>query len=223
MSTTTAIRLEEAIRSGQKGQAQQILTSDPEALYQKTTDGISMILLAAYYRNASMLSEILSFHPVLSLHEAAATGNTERTKNLLEEHLLPVDAFSEDGFTALGLACFFGHSEIVHLLLQKGANINLASANAVRVTPLHSAVAAQQPEITEILLQHGAEVEAQQPQGFTPLHQAAHAGHLQLVELLLRYGASCNTISKDGHTPLDMAQEKGWADVAAILEKCQTI
>jgi uncharacterized protein len=223
MSSTTAIRLEEAIRSGHQGQAQEIISTDPEVLYQKTTDGISMILLAAYYRNASMLSELLSFHPVLSLHEAAATGNAERVKNLIEEHFLAVDTASEDGFTALGLACFFGHKEVVHTLLEKGANVNLYSSNAVKVTPLHSAVAAQQPEVAKILLDHGAAPEAQQPQGYTPLHQAAHAGHVALTELLLSYNASCDTLSHDGHTPLDMAREKGWDDVAAILEKCQTI
>ncbi len=221
MSSTTAIRLEEAIRSGQQGQAQEILSTDPDVLYQKTTDGISMILLAAYYRNASMLSELLSFHPVLSLHEAAATGNTERVNNLIEGHFLPVDTYSEDGFTALGLACFFGHTEVVKLLTDKGANVNLPSSNTMRVTPLHSAVAAQHLNVAQLLLEKGADPEITQPQGYTPLHQAAHAGHLKLVELLLGYGASCNVLSQDGHTPLDMAREKGWADVAAVLEKCQ--
>ena len=46
-----------------------------------------------------------------------------------------------DGFFALGLAAFFGHTETVTWLLDHGADVNQNASNAQRVTALHGAVA----------------------------------------------------------------------------------
>lgn len=47
--------------------------------------------------------------------------------------------------------------------------------------------------LAEILLQHGANVNAKNDYGKTPLHEAAEEGDIDTVELLLRYGADVNT------------------------------
>ena len=98
-------------------------------------------------------------------------------------------AFAPDGFTALGLASFFGHREAAELLLAAGARVNDQSRNAMRVAPLHSALAGGHAEIVELLLDAGADVNAVQADGYTPLHEAAQHGDQPLAERLVAAGS----------------------------------
>src|SRR5579864_5486291 len=60
----------------------------------------------------------------LTIHEAAAMGVTSRLQTLLDADPSLVNTFGEDGFQALALAVFFGHSEAAELLLARGADPN---------------------------------------------------------------------------------------------------
>ena len=63
----------------------------------------------------------------LNLFEASATGQEERVKALLEKQPNLVKTHSPDGFSALGLAVFFGQKRAAEMLLAKGAPVNEAS------------------------------------------------------------------------------------------------
>ena len=60
--------------------------------------------------------------------------------------------------------------------------------------PLHSAAATGDPdvryELAKLLLEHGAEPNARQQDGFTPLMAADQHGDDRLRSLLLEYGAT---------------------------------
>ena len=84
----------------------------------------------------------------------------------------------------LGLACFFGHTEIAQRLLDKGADPNLASGNTLRVAPLHSAIAANSPAIVELLLSRGARTDIEDASGYTPVTSAAAHGNPAIIKLL---------------------------------------
>uniref|UniRef100_UPI000B4DA131 B-cell lymphoma 3 protein-like n=1 Tax=Lonchura striata TaxID=40157 RepID=UPI000B4DA131 len=58
-------------------------------------------------------------------------------------------------------------------------------------SPLLHAVESGSLEMAELLLQHGASVNAQSYAGCTALHAAAGRGLLRLLRLLLRCGADC--------------------------------
>jgi len=70
---------------------------------------------------------------------------------------------------------------------------------------LHLAIVAEHEEITELLLENGADIniKARDQYGGTPLHWAAFLGHKQMVEMLVEAGAEINAQDKDGKTPLD--------------------
>ena len=155
------------------------------------------------------------------MFEAAAAGALDRVKAIVDEDVdVSADlanAFAQDGFTALGLAAFFGHEDVAAYLLNKGAQVNTASQNRMRVMPLHSAVAGRHIGIARRLLEAGADVNASQADGFVPLHSAAQNGQIDMIELLLAYGANVNTPNDDGKTALAYALEEGQAEAANVL------
>jgi ankyrin repeat protein len=137
----------------------------------------------------------------LDVFEAAAIGDVERLRQRLADNPSLATAWSEDGFTALHFAAFFGHPEAAKLLVERGADLEARSTNtefALDASPLHSASAAGQLEVCEVLLDAGADVNAVQHGGYTALLDAAANQNEQLVELLLERGADRTARLDDG-------------------------
>jgi len=213
----------EAVKAGDVERVKPLIESDPALVNAADESGNSAVLLAVYYGRKTILELLLSHGPELSLFEASAAGDGERVKALLGEdpdlEMDRVNSFAHDGFTPLGLASFFGHGDVVELVLSRGAEVNLASANRMQVMPLHSAVAGRHAGIARTLLEHGADVNAAQQDGFVPLHEAAQNGQLDMIELLLDYGADVGAKNADGLTALAIAVQEGHAGAAELLRQ----
>src|SRR5207302_4805426 len=101
--------------------------------------------------------ELLAGDPVLDVFEAAALGRTKRLRELLDKDPSLANAWAGDGFQPLGLASFFGHTDAVRVLVERGAEVNSASRNRMKVMPLHSAAATgaaqARYEIAKLLLE----------------------------------------------------------------------
>lgn len=147
-----------------------------------------------YRGDQARAEELLASNPELDVFEAAAVGRTERLRELLDEDPSLANAWAKDGFQPLGLASFFGHTDAVRLLLERGAEVNSPSRNEMKVMPLHSAAATPEPsaryEIAKLLLERGADPNARQQDDFTPLMAADQHGDERLGELLTEYGAT---------------------------------
>jgi len=70
-------------------------------------------------------------------------------------------------------------------------------------TPLHTATLEENVEAARLLIEKGAEVNAQDKHGNTVLHLART--HAELAELFIKAGAKVNRVNKRGKTPLDEA------------------
>jgi ankyrin repeat protein len=209
----------DAVKTGDAGWVRELLQANPALVNARSSTGESAILLATYYGRTEIAGLLLAADPTLSLFEAVAVGQANVVAEGLEAQPDLVNAYSHDGFTPLALASFFGHDQIVALLLARGAEVNAVSQNAMRVMPLHSAVAGQHLRVARALLAHGAEVNAAQAGDFTPLHGAAQNGQLEMVALLLSYGATVNPHSAGEQTPLALALEGGHEQVANLLRQ----
>lgn len=194
-----------------------LLAQQPQLAEQKTTHQISPIMLASYYKKPHIAKAIAAFVQELNIFDACVVGKFDDVTLLVFKEPTLVNSFSSDGFTPLGLACFFEHEEIARFLVLKGAEINLASKNGFNVFPIHSAVAANNFNITKMLLAHGAYPNVCQKSGAAPLHAAAQLGNIELIILLLEHGAEVTLRMEGGKLPADLAAEKGFNEIAEIL------
>jgi uncharacterized protein len=213
---SAAEQLLEAIRRGDANEVAKLVERHP-ALVGERQSGISAVLLAVYSGHPEIARIFLDHGATLDVFEASAVGDVDRLRELLVEDPSRVNDFAPDGFTPLGLAAFFRHPEAVRLLLANGADVNLASRNTQRVTPLHSAVAGGSVEIVRDLLAHGPDVHARQDLGFTPLHGAAADGNEEMIGLLLAHGSDRAARTDAGKTAADIARERGKEKVARLL------
>jgi ankyrin repeat protein len=151
-------------------------------------------VLQAVYRGDRDEAERLAGGRELDVFEASALGRTERVRELVDADPSLANAWADDGFQPLGLASFFGQPETARVLVEQGADVNSASRNQMKVMPLHSAAAAQDPhvrhEIAELLLEAGADPNARQQDDYTPLMAADQHGDARLRELLVAHGAT---------------------------------
>lgn len=210
-------QLETFIENGQQDEIIALLTSQPQLATQPTSHQISPLLLACYYKKQEIAKIITEFIPELNLFEACAVGKFDDVTFSIMKNPKAINSFSADGFTPLGLACYFGHDEIARYLALKGAEINVPSNNGFNVFPIHSAVANNNFNIAKMLLNNGAYPNVCQKSGIAPLHSAAQLGNIEMIILLLEHGADITLRMEGGKLPADLADEKGFNEIAAIL------
>jgi ankyrin repeat protein len=203
------VNIFELIDAGDEDTLRDELDLDPDLAARRGADGLSPVLYALYNGKSKLVEPLLAANPPLDVFDAAAVGRTRGLEELLDGEPELVTSWSNDGFTALHLAAFFGQVEAAKILVERGAEVNLVARNAsIHVTPLQSAAAGSHPGIVKLLLEHGADPNAAQDGGFTPLHSAASNDDRESAEALLEAGADPSLANDDGKTPADLAGEQ---------------
>jgi len=208
-----------AIRAKDVARAKTLLAQDPGLAEFKNPQGETPALLAIYYRTGEVLEALLATGIRLSIFEAAAAGETDRVRDLLDGDPGLLSSFSVDGWTPLHLASHFGQLETMKLLLSRGADVHSRSKNALSNTPLHAAAAGGSASAVARLLENRADPNAAQHGGWTALHQAAQSGNLEMIDALLARGANINVKSDDQTTPLGMALKGNRAAPTDLLRR----
>ncbi len=194
------------IAAGDEAALRDQLDLDPDVAAKRNAEGLSPVLYALYNGKSELVDPLLEANPPLDVFDSAAVGRTRGLEELLDGEPALVRAWSNDGFTALHLAAFFGEKSAVKILLERGADVNLVARHeSIHVTALHSAAAGSHQAIVKLLLEHGADPNAAQDGGFTPLHSAARNDDRESAEALLEAGADPSLENDDGKTPADLA------------------
>jgi ankyrin repeat protein len=155
-------------------------------------------LLQALYRGDRDEADRLAADRELTVFEAAALGRTDRVRELVEGHPEVANAYGDDGFHPLGLACFFGNVDAARVLLESGADVNALSRNEqIQTAAIHAAAAANSKdgeatryELAELVLDHGADPNLEQGGGFRAIDAARQNGDTRVEALLLERGAT---------------------------------
>jgi uncharacterized protein len=155
-------------------------------------------ILEALYRGDAETAHRLAEGAELDVFEAAALGEAARLRELLNEDPGRANAFGDDGFHPLGLACFFGRLDAARVLLERGADVNALSRNEhIQTAAIHAAAASGETdadaktryELVRLVLDHGADPNLPQPGGFRAIDAARQNGDERLERLLKERGA----------------------------------
>jgi ankyrin repeat protein len=119
--------------------------------------------------------------------------------------------------TPLHLSALIGDTELVHICLKAGANVD--ANDLCKLTALHCSAWCGHKDVAEILLTAGASVDAEDCSKKTPLYMSAERGHKEIVEILLKAGASVDAEDLSKKTPLHLSAERGHKEVVEILLK----
>jgi ankyrin repeat protein len=209
----------DAIASGDAKRLERFLAREPEAVSARDGDGVSAVRRALYAGNPELAEVLVAAGAELDPFDAAALGDVDALKRAIGRRRSLVNALSEDGFTPLHLAAYFGGLDAARFLLERGADVHARSTNRSlpSLTPLQSAAAGRRTDVAALLLEHGADPNSTQAGGWTALHAAAANGNAELVRLLLKRGAKAGQLSDDRTPPIEFAIVNGHREVVALL------
>jgi ankyrin repeat protein len=208
----------EAIQSGDPSRVGALLDADPSLANARNDQGTSALAYSAYVRKPEITVLLETRGAEVDIFAAAMLGRSETIAQQLAGNKSLATLLSRDGWTALHLAAFFGHVDAARELLNKGAVINARSTNAMKNMPLHAAAAGRSLPVVTLLIERGADTNAQQHGGWTPLHSASANGDLEMVRALVEGGADTAARADNQQLPLDLALTKGHQAVVDFLE-----
>ncbi|XP_072888522.1 E3 ubiquitin-protein ligase MIB2 isoform X3 [Hemitrygon akajei] len=150
----------------------------------------------------------------------AAHGNTAKVHDLLQKYPEKVD-IKNQGKTALQVAAHQGHLEVVNILLQSNAKLEVHDEDGD--TALHYASFGNQPEVARLLLSKGANVNLLNGSTCSALHIAVNKGFMDVVRALCEYNCNVNLQDSYGDTPLHDGIAKDYRDIVTILTEVPNI
>uniref|UniRef100_A0A8C9RNY9 Ankyrin 3 n=1 Tax=Scleropages formosus TaxID=113540 RepID=A0A8C9RNY9_SCLFO len=216
----------------------------------KTKDGLTPLHCGARSGHEQVVEMLLDRGaPILSktknglspLH-MATQGDHLNCVQLLLHHDVPVDDVTNDYLTALHVAAHCGHYKVAKVIVDKKANPNAKALNGF--TPLHIACKKNRIKVMELLLKHGASIQAvtevKRKSGELPLFSFlslefvySAAEHFPCFSLVFNFQGTCHILMEvnnvfvpqtyhdflftDDQTPLHIASRLGKAEIVQQL------
>lgn len=150
------------------------------------------------------------------LFDASLEGKVNLIEEAVNQNVDLNQAVDQSGRTPLMLASFNGHSDVVKILLEHGADPKKTDSQGQ--TALSFAASGPYPHTVELLLKNGADPNYKDPnEGWSALMWAAAEGNEQVVNVLIEHGADPHLRDKDDETARDFAEANGHQKVAELI------
>ena len=178
-------------------------------------DDPKMLGIILLIKDKKVKFEIRSLSTEAIIHSAAQSGN-----DLLLAKVIALcddkDWTNMNGETCLHVATAGNHQSCVRLAIENGVSHTLA--NNVGELPIHYACKLGYLEITDLLINHDANLINQPSKsGKTPLHFAAEHGHVPVIRLLLEKRANANLLQNTQKLPAHYALKRDFEEALACL------
>jgi len=152
------------------------------------------------------------------LHEFAFRKYLEGVTLLINHPEVDIEAETQDGETALALACAGGDMAIVKILIEKGSDVNKGC--------LHCAAQFGRESVVKMLLAKGVKPDSLNKKGLTPLFSAVEGDQPDMIKLLCENKANPTKKCKSpdsgkSMTPQNFAKEKFHDECAKNLKKAE--
>ena len=142
------------------------------------------------------------------------TACKNRQKSIIKVFLnskkIDINERDDMGRTGLFYSCGEGDREIVKLLIEAGADVNLGDNNSI--TPLHKLFkngGDKIADMTELLMENGADPNSKNIDGETPLMLLSNIWReeegIEALEILENYNVDISITNNKGETALDTA------------------
>lgn len=156
----------------------------------------------------------IGIQPCYTIAKRDSKGALEIVRSLVENGAA-VQAKDSDGKTALHHAAAGANVEVAKILIAHGADVSAADNQGT--TPVNvGSLLNDETSVTELLLNHGAEINNKN--GSSPgLLYAAAAGHTRALRFLISKGADINSTGSQGTTVLMEAASGGHIEIIDTL------
>lgn len=173
------------------------------ALLQAVVHGDVDMVRLCLERGADVNTTDAGGNTPLMLASRARYALTPRLVGLLLAHQANVSHHSDDNATAAHVAAMAGNLEVLMMLREAGARLDMQDAKLR--TPLHLVAAHNQPAIAEFLLSCKVPVDVADEDGNTPLLAATASRNLKNVMLLLHHRANISHKNRRNQSAVSIA------------------
>lgn len=179
----------------------------------------SLIALLAAFAFASAEKWL----PLTETQRKFLEGNSQfgyplQIRQLLAEKADITQLLTESGETALHLAAARGNVDVLKVLLlhwlQRGLSVDEVDTT-LDMTPLHRAIDGSHDEAVRLLIEMGANVQAEDHEGSQPIHYAAGAATkaptkkiVSIINQLIEQGADVEAINYEQNRPVHVAASR---------------
>ncbi|KAI3725008.1 hypothetical protein L1987_64779 [Smallanthus sonchifolius] len=150
------------------------------------------------------------------VYTAAAYGDLQKLRNLVESEGCSVTKPDDLGYRALQWAALNNHVAAAQYILEHGADVN--AVDLTGQTALHWSAVRGSVQVANLLLEEGARVNAADVYGYQATHVAAQYGQTAfLYHIVTKWNADPDVPDNEGRSPLHWAAYKGFADSIRLL------
>ncbi len=151
-----------------------------------------------------------------ALMYAAEFGHLTLVDYFLDKGLFSVDEQNERKESALFLAVYEKHYDVLESLVKKhGASLNMK--NKWNNTPFIISVVNNNRQAAELFLQHGVDINERGNESKAPILWACLNAHLDMIKYLIERGADVNTRDEYGNSALLVAASRGKLEIMKYL------
>ena len=159
--------------------------------------------------NASQVDQIT---PLM----AAVSGrNPLSTCRLLIQHGASVKMSDRDAWTPLHTAVVYKNFNLVKLLIEAGADINVLTIDLENV--VHISATNPCPDLLTYLLKLGVDTDTENTHGHTPFYESVAYNNYENGLILVKHGAKFKTEALNCISPLRLAVERGYEEFIDLM------